>query len=280
MLLMPAIDLRHGRCVRLYQGDFGSETQYEHEPHELLVRYRNLGASWLHVVDLDGAKDGMLANRSVIVALASQRAVRLQVGGGVRSAAAINDLLRVGVERVIVGSAAVERPDEVADWIARFGGERICLALDVRIDSRGPVVRTRGWTEGTALTLWDAIERYPQGSIKHVLCTDIERDGALSGPNIELYREAQSRFPGLAWQASGGVRDAADLKALAACGVAAAVSGKALLEERITAEEFDHSCPTHHPLPRRPRRPGRKGCSLSRPSRRGRYPGAGRPLSR
>ncbi len=238
MLLMPAIDLRHGRCVRLYQGDFGAETQYEHEPHELLVRYRGLGATWLHIVDLDGAKDGVLANRSVIVALASQRAVRLQVGGGVRSAAAINDLLRVGVERVVVGSAAVERPDEVANWIARFGGERICLALDVRIDSRGPLVRTRGWTEGSALTLWEAIERYPKGSIKHVLCTDIERDGALTGPNVELYREAQQRYPELAWQASGGVRDAADLKALAACGVAAAVSGKALLEERITAEEL------------------------------------------
>jgi phosphoribosylformimino-5-aminoimidazole carboxamide ribotide isomerase len=238
MLLMPAIDLRQGRCVRLYQGNFGAETRYEHEPHELLVRYRGLGATWLHVVDLDGAKDGVLANRSVIVALASQRAVRLQVGGGVRTAAAIDDLLRVGVERVVVGSAAVERPAEVADWIARFGAERICLALDVRIDSKGPLVRTRGWTEGTALTLWEAIERYPTGSVKHVLCTDIERDGALSGPNVELYTEARRRFPGLAWQASGGVRDAADLKALAACGVAAAVSGKALLEERITAEEL------------------------------------------
>ena len=238
MLLMPAIDLRHGRCVRLYQGDFGAETRYEHEPHELLLRYRGLGATWLHVVDLDGAKDGVLANRSVIVALASQRAVRLQVGGGVRTAAAIDDLLRAGVERVVVGSAAVERPAEVADWIARFGAERICLALDVRIDSKGPMVRTRGWTEGTAITLWEAIERYPQGSLRHVLCTDIERDGAMSGPNVELYKAATQRFPELAWQASGGVRDAADLKALAACGVAAAVSGKALLEERITAEEL------------------------------------------
>jgi phosphoribosylformimino-5-aminoimidazole carboxamide ribotide isomerase len=238
MLLMPAIDLRQGRCVRLFQGDFGAETRYEHEPHELLLRYRGLGASWLHVVDLDGAKEGMLANRSVITALASQRAVRLQVGGGVRSAAAIDDLLRLGVERVIVGSAAVERPAEVSDWIARFGPERICLALDVRIDSRGPVVRTRGWTEGTAVTLWEAVERYPRGTIKHVLCTDIERDGAMSGPNVELYQAATRRFPELAWQASGGVRDAADLRALAACGVAAAVSGKALLEERITAEEL------------------------------------------
>jgi phosphoribosylformimino-5-aminoimidazole carboxamide ribotide isomerase len=239
MLLMPAIDLRHGRCVRLFQGDFGAETRYEHEPHELLMRYRGLGATWLHVVDLDGAKDGVLANRSVIVALASQRAVRVQVGGGVRSASVIDDLLRNGVERVVIGSAAIERPDEVADWINHFGSDRICLAFDVRIDAEGrPVPRTRGWTEGSKVTLWDAIERFPAGSVKHVLCTDIERDGALTGPNVELYKTALQKFPKLAWQASGGVRDARDLQALAAIGVAAAVSGKALLEERITPEEL------------------------------------------
>ncbi len=239
MLLIPAIDLRNGRCVRLYQGDFGAETRYEHEPHELLLRYRGLGATWLHVVDLDGAKDGVLANRAVIVALASQKAVKLQVGGGVRSAAVIDDLLRNGVERVVIGSAAVERPEEVTSWFARFGSDRICLALDVRMDSSGePRVRTHGWTEGTAISLWEAISRFPTGTVKHVLCTDIERDGALSGPNLNLYRTAMSRFPRLSWQASGGVRDAADLQALAQIGVAAAVSGKALLEERMKPEEL------------------------------------------
>ncbi len=246
MLLMPAIDLRNGRCVRLYQGDFGAETRYEHEPHELLLRYREFGAPWLHVVDLDGAKDGVLANRSVIVALASQRKVKLQVGGGVRSAAVIDDLLRNGVARVVIGSAAVERPGEVTEWITRFGADRIVLALDIRMDSGGepgrpmgqPLVRTRGWREETAITLWDALGRFPDGLVKHVLCTDIERDGAMSGPNLELYRAALARFPRLAWQASGGVRNAADLAALAEIGMSAAVSGKALLEERITPEEL------------------------------------------
>jgi phosphoribosylformimino-5-aminoimidazole carboxamide ribotide isomerase len=239
MLLIPAIDLRQGRCVRLFQGDFGAETRYEHEPHELLLRYRSLGASWLHVVDLDGAKDGALANRSIIVALASQRAVRIQVGGGVRSAATIDDLLRQGVSRVVVGSTAVEQPEQVTQWLARYGPDRICLAFDVRLDDTGvPRVRTRGWTEDTAISLWDAIARFPPEQIKHVLCTDIARDGALTGPNVDLYREARSRFPLLAWQASGGIRDAADLTALAQTGVAGAVSGKALLEERITSEEL------------------------------------------
>ncbi|MFL6603076.1 MAG: 1-(5-phosphoribosyl)-5-[(5-phosphoribosylamino)methylideneamino]imidazole-4-carboxamide isomerase [Steroidobacteraceae bacterium] len=239
MLLIPAIDLRQGRCVRLFQGDFTAETRYEYEPRELLLRYRGLGASWLHVVDLDGAKDGALANRSIIVALASQRAVRIQVGGGVRSATTIDDLLRQGVSRVVVGSTAVERPEEVTEWLVRYGPERICLAFDVRLDAAGvPRVRTRGWTESTAISLWDAIARFPADRIKHILCTDIERDGALTGPNIELYAQAQSRFANLAWQASGGIRDAADLTALARLGVAGAVSGKALLEERITSEEL------------------------------------------
>ena len=239
MLLIPAIDLRKGRTVRLFQGDFDAETRYELQPHELLLRYRGLGASWLHVVDLDGAKDGSLSNRSIIVALASQRAVRLQVGGGIRSSATIDDLLQQGVSRVVIGSTAVERPDEVNEWLVRYGPEKICLAFDIRLDDGGvPRVRTRGWTEGTALSLWDAVARFPADRLKHVLCTDIERDGALTGPNVDLYREAVTRFPNLQWQASGGVRDASDLAALAKTGVAAAVSGKALLEERITSEEL------------------------------------------
>ncbi len=244
MLLMPAIDLRQGRCVRLLQGEFGAETRYPHEPRELLLRYHRLGASWLHIVDLDGAKDGVLANLPIIAALASHRAVRLQVGGGVRSALIVDELLRHGVGRVVIASAAIERPVEVSEWVVRFGSERICLAFDVRIGVNGePRVHTRGWTEGTAVSLWEAIARFPPGSLKHILCTDIERDGALCGPNIELYRQAVARFPHLAWQASGGVRSAADLAALSRIGVAGAISGKALLEERIPCEELQPFLP-------------------------------------
>ncbi|HVS76106.1 MAG TPA: 1-(5-phosphoribosyl)-5-[(5-phosphoribosylamino)methylideneamino] imidazole-4-carboxamide isomerase [Steroidobacteraceae bacterium] len=239
MLLIPAIDLRGGRCVRLYQGDFAAETRYEHSPRGLLEKYRALGASWVHVVDLDGARDGVLANREVIVGLAAERGLKLQVGGGIRSAEVIEDLISSGIERVVVGSAAVERPDEVIGWMSRFGAERICLALDVRHDPRGePQVRTRGWQSGTAISLWKALDLYPAAAVRHVLCTDIERDGALAGPSLELYRHAVGRFPRIAWQASGGVRHAADLAALAQTGAAAAVSGKALLEERIRPEEL------------------------------------------
>jgi phosphoribosylformimino-5-aminoimidazole carboxamide ribotide isomerase len=239
MLLIPAIDLRGGRCVRLLQGDFGAETRYDFEPHELLVRYRDLCARSLHIVDLDGARDGQLANRSIITSLATQRAVHLQVGGGVRSSAVVNDLLSHGIERVVIGSAAVEDPDLVMAWLAQYGPERICLALDVRIDTDGtPLLHTRGWREATQVSLWSAVEAFSRAGLRHVLCTDIARDGALSGPNGELYAEAVRRFPAIQWQASGGVRNAIDLAILAATGAAAAISGKALLEERITPEEL------------------------------------------
>ena len=239
MLLIPAIDLRNGRTVRLFKGDFNAETRYELQPQDLLARYRSLGASWLHVVDLDGAKNGVLANRATIVALAAQGGLHIQVGGGMRSAEAVEDLLSNGVARAVIGSAAIERPVEVAQWIKRFGPDRICLALDVKLREDGePLVRTRGWTEGTSVTLWQAIEPFLGVGLEQVLCTDIDRDGALAGPNVDLYARALARFPQLAWQASGGVRDAADLAALAAVGVAAAVSGKALLEQRMTSEEL------------------------------------------
>ncbi len=244
MLLIPSIDLRGGRSVRLLQGDFAAETRYELEPHELLARYRQLGASWLHVVDLDAARDGTPINRSLIHRLATQRAVQLQVGGGVRDAAAIEQLLRGGaarggVARVVVGSAAVEQPELVAGWLEHYGVERVCLAFDVRHDEHGtPRVRTRGWQSASALSLWEAVAAFETRGLKHVLCTDIERDGALAGPNVALYREALARFPQIQWQASGGIASGADLAALAACGVPAAISGKALLEERITREEL------------------------------------------
>jgi phosphoribosylformimino-5-aminoimidazole carboxamide ribotide isomerase len=239
MILIPSIDLRNGRCVRLLKGNFDQETRYDLEPHELLKRYSALGANWLHVVDLDGAKDGRLANRSVILRLASTRALSIQVGGGVRSAAVVDDLLRNGVDRVIVGSAAVEKPTEVQSWLEKHGPEKIGLAFDIRHDAqRVPRVLTRGWTKESKLTLWEAVDSYLPYGLKHVLCTDADLDGALAGPSVALYAEGVKRYPQIAWQASGGVRSAADLAALQEAGSAAAISGKALLEELIRPEEL------------------------------------------
>ena len=239
MRLIPSIDLRGGRCVRLLKGDFDAETRYEADPRDLLRKYQAQGATWLHIVDLDGARDGQLANRGLIGELAAQSAVRLQVGGGVRSAAVIDDLLGCGVSRVVVGSAAVDSPADTADWLRRYGAERVCLGFDVALDEAGvPRLRTHGWRTATSQALWDAVDDFLPAGLRHVLCTDIARDGALGGPNVGLYAEATSRYPQIAWQASGGVSNAADLAQLATSGAAAAISGKALLENRLSTEEL------------------------------------------
>jgi phosphoribosylformimino-5-aminoimidazole carboxamide ribotide isomerase len=225
--------------VRLREGDFATETSYAIEPEALAERYYALGTRWLHVVDLDGAKDGVTANSHLIESLARHRAISLQVGGGVRSPAGIERLLSAGAARVVVGSAAVQRPAEVTKWIDVFGPDRICVAFDVRLVQAGePQVHTDGWTVNSAVPLWDALATFAAGALKHVLCTDISRDGTLRGPNLALYREALRRYPQLLWQASGGIRDGVDLTALSRSGVAAAVSGTALLEERIPVKEL------------------------------------------
>jgi len=240
MLLIPAIDLRGGQCVRLLQGRFDAETVYASDPLEVLERYLAFGARRIHVVDLDGARDGSQGNRAAIgriVGRAGREAV--QVGGGIRTRQVAEELFDLGVARVVVGSVAVTEPDEVASWLREFGPERVVLAFDVRLDDGGtPRLATHGWERQTQTSLWDAVERYLPAGLRHVLCTDVARDGALSGPNVELYRQCTRRFPNVAWQASGGVSEAADLDALATTGADSVISGRALLEGRLSAEEL------------------------------------------
>lgn len=239
MRLIPALDLRGGRCVRLRQGDFAAETVFEVEPVTLLDRYRDWGADWTHVVDLDAARDGAAVNDAVVEALLARGEMRLQIGGGLRSRRAVESLLERGAARAVIGSMAVAQPREVRGLLDDFGTDRLTIAFDIRVDAGGvPFVATHGWREQTTLSLWSALEPLAGGKVKHVLCTDVARDGMLSGPNLDLYGEALRRFPEIEWQASGGIRDAGDLAALADLGLAAAVSGRALLEDRIAAEEL------------------------------------------
>jgi phosphoribosylformimino-5-aminoimidazole carboxamide ribotide isomerase len=238
MELLPAIDLRDGRCVRLLKGDFEQETRYSVDPVELAQHYRELGARSLHVVDLDGAKQGVPVNLPVIRRMRAAAGIAIQLGGGIRALTSLEDALEVAA-RAVIGSLAVSEPELVASWLTEFGPDRLTLALDVRLAADGtPMIATHGWTRASKLSLGAAIERFAAVGLKHVLCTDIDRDGALSGPNVELYRDCVRRWPGIEFQASGGVRDASDLTALAAAGVTATVSGKALLEGRLKPEEI------------------------------------------
>jgi len=239
MEVIPAIDLLDGSVVRLYQGDFRQVTQYVKDPLELAARYADAGARRLHVVDLDGAKTGKPTNLPIIERLASLD-IEVQTGGGIRDLPALQRLIDAGVRRGVIGSAAVKQPRLVDEWIDAVGSEHIVLAMDVRLDERGePEVLTDGWTEGSGQRLWPLIDRYLARGAREFLCTDIAKDGTLEGPNIALYRACVERYPDAEFIASGGVSSAADLRTLAATGVTRVVTGKALLDGRLTLEEIE-----------------------------------------
>lgn len=239
MEVIPAIDLLDGGVVRLYQGDFGQVTQYVEDPVELARRYADAGAARLHVVDLDGAKTGEATNLPIIERLA-ELDIEVQAGGGIRDLPALQRLLDAGVKRGVIGSAAVKEPQLVDAWIADVGAERIILAVDVRLDAAGePEVLTDGWTTGSGQSLWPLIERYLERGAREFLCTDIAKDGTLEGPNVALYGACVERYPQAEFIASGGVSRAADLHTLDATGVARVVTGKALLDGRLSLEEIE-----------------------------------------
>jgi phosphoribosylformimino-5-aminoimidazole carboxamide ribotide isomerase len=241
--LIPAIDIRGGHCVRLYKGDFDRETRYDVDPIERAAYYRALGAATLHIVDLDGAKAGKPVNLDLIARMSAGAGMRIQLGGGVRTEADLARVLAVA-DRVVLGSLAVTNPDVVRDWLAHHGGERFTLGFDVRIDDSGtPRVTTHGWTRDSGLSLAEAIDGFVPAGLKHVLCTDVDRDGAMTGPNLELYKHCAATWPEIAFQASGGVRGAGDLEALRDTGVAGAISGKALLDGRFTEAEIRRFLP-------------------------------------
>jgi phosphoribosylformimino-5-aminoimidazole carboxamide ribotide isomerase len=236
MEIIPAIDLRNGQVVRLRQGDYSQQTSYNVEPLVLARQYAANGVRWLHVVDLDGARDGSFGNLDTIEALAAV-GLEVQAGGGVRSDTDVDRLLGVGVSRVVVGSTAVRDPDRVGEWIARFGAGRICIALDVRDDAGAWRLPTDGWTRADGSTLDQLAPRIVALGARHALCTDISRDGTLSGPNLALYAHLRGIVPDIALQASGGVRDVADVRALRQTGVSGVILGRSLLEGRLTLAE-------------------------------------------
>jgi phosphoribosylformimino-5-aminoimidazole carboxamide ribotide isomerase len=239
MKIIPAIDLQDGACVRLYQGDFDKRTEYSNDPTAVARDFQAMGFEHLHIVDLDGARLGEQKNRAIVATIAVDADLEIQLGGGIRDRQAVADWLAAGVSRCIVGSLAVNEPETVRSWLREFGPEQIVLALDVRLnDDNLPLLTTHGWTESSDINLWQCIDGYLDAGLQQVLCTDVSRDGAMSGPNLDLYREFIARYPGLSLQASGGVRDVGDLRALSELGAPAAITGRALLDGKIKTEEL------------------------------------------
>jgi len=237
MILIPAIDLRHGRVVRLQQGDYDRETRYDESAVARALAYERAGAKVLHVVDLDAALDGGDGNLDLIGEICAALSISVQTGGGVRGRGDVEARLEAGAARVVIGSVCVRDPDRVCDWIPALGADRIVAGLDVKQDSGGRwIPQAAGWTEAGAFDLFALLDRLTSAGLEHLLCTDIARDGMLGGAGVDLYREIRTRQPGLRLQASGGIGREADLDAVAETGVHGCIVGRALLEGKVPLE--------------------------------------------
>ncbi len=237
-MMIPAIDLIGGEVVRLYQGDYNQKTNYQYTVQERQQAYAASGAKVMHFVDLDGAKDSTKRQLSTLKNVVNHDTMITQVGGGIRCEGDVKQLLELGATRVVIGSLAIKQPELVLEWLKIYGGEKIVLALDIKIDEHGnKTLPTHGWIEDSGVNLEDLLDAYITAGIKHILCTDISKDGTLTGSNVALYTELCCKYPSIQWQASGGIGCLDDIKALIDSGVSGVILGRSLLEGKFTLEE-------------------------------------------
>ena len=232
MEVIPSIDLKSGRCVRLYQGDYQQETVYSEDPISVASTWQEQGASRLHLVDLDGAAQGNPANLEIISAIVSRLTIPVQVGGGIRELATAEKLFSLGVDRVVIGTAAVENPRLVQELCQRHGGQRVVVALDAR-DGQ---IAIKGWTEETSVSVLELANDMAQLGVCRLLYTDIARDGTLTEPNFAANRNLVENT-GLAVQASGGIASLDHINRLSQTGVEGVILGRALYTEDIKLAE-------------------------------------------
>ncbi|UCX04966.1 MULTISPECIES: 1-(5-phosphoribosyl)-5-[(5-phosphoribosylamino)methylideneamino]imidazole-4-carboxamide isomerase [Shewanella] len=237
-MIIPAIDLIDGQVVRLYQGDYQQKTTFDLSPLAQLQSYEAQGAKLLHIVDLTGAKDPSKRQIALIGELVAGLTTDIQVGGGIRSEQQVEELLALGVKRVVIGSLAVKEPELVKSWFVKYGSEAICLALDVNINDAGEkIVAVSGWQTGGGKSLESLVAEYQSVGLQHALVTDISRDGTLQGANTDLYRELAAKYPDINWQASGGIATLDDVAAVRDSKANGIIIGKALLIKNFTVEE-------------------------------------------
>ena len=234
MHIIPAIDVIGGQCVRLTQGDYLQKKIYAKDPVAVARKLEQAGLQRLHLVDLDGAKEGRMVNGAVLKNICTQTRLKVDFGGGVRSDRSIDQAFAAGAAQITAGSVAVKNKEMVGHWIKKYGAERIILGADVKNDQ----IAINGWQEGSGLDVFDFIEAYSDEGIRYVVCTDVSRDGLLQEPSVALYQRLMDRFPGIKLIASGGVASRDDLRKLEDVGVYGAIVGKAIYEEKITLEEL------------------------------------------
>ena len=230
MIIYPAIDLIAGEIVRLHKGDFAQKTTYGTDPVAVARSYAEAGANWLHLVDLDGARDPSQRQTGLIGNIIAGSGLKVQTGGGIRSRADVEVLVAAGANRVVIGSLAVRDPGLVADMIRDFGPDTICLAADVVRPDNEFLIAVSGWQEASDMSLSAFLSGFEAAGLRHVLCTDIDRDGTMRGPNVDLYHSVKNDFPKIHLQASGGVKGIEDLEGLPTDGV---IIGRAIYEGAI-----------------------------------------------
>lgn len=232
--LIPAIDIIDGKCVRLTKGDYGQKKVYNDDPVAQAKEFEKLGMKRLHVVDLDGAKAKHVVNVDVLRGITAATGLKVDFGGGIKSDDDIEKAFAAGASLVTIGSIAVSQPDTFIRWLDRYGADKVILGADVR----NGLVSINGWKEDTSEKLLPFLARYVKAGVKNVLCTEISRDGTLSGPSTDLYREVMEAFPGIHLIASGGVGRNEDIIELDEAGIPAVVFGKAWYEGKINLEEL------------------------------------------
>ena len=232
--LIPAIDIIGGQCVRLTKGDYDQKTVYRDSPAEVAKEFEQIGFKRLHVVDLDGAKSKHIVNNEVLRRVTTDTQLVVDFGGGIKTDEDIEKAFAAGASMVTIGSIAVTDPDLFMGWLEKYGAEHIILGADVRHGK----ISINGWKEDSAEDLLPFLKKYIDAGVKNVLCTEISKDGTLTGPAIELYQSIMAAYPGLHLIASGGVSSIDDIKALEAAGIPAVVFGKAIYEGKINLNEL------------------------------------------
>ena len=235
MILVPAIDIINGQCVRLTKGDYDTKKVYNESPVEVAKAFEGAGLTHVHVVDLDGARAKHIVNAKVLEQIATQTSLQVDFGGGIKSETDLQTAFDCGASQVTLGSIAVSEPELVVEWLEKFGSEQLILGAD----AKNRRIATHGWEQDSGLDVIDFIKDYAQKGFKYVLCTDVAKDGMLAGPSLELYYEILEQLPELSLVASGGVTTMDDIYQCAELGCTAAIIGKAIYENKLSLKELE-----------------------------------------
>jgi len=233
--IIPAIDIIEGRCVRLSQGDYNRSKVYDAKPLDMALAFQDSGVSRLHLVDLDGAKQSAPANLRVLEELASRTSMKIEWGGGIKSADALRSVFDSGADYAICGSVAALKPELFREWLLGFG-PKVILGADIR-DGK---VAVNGWLAETGLGIEELIDMFAGDGLDNVICTDISKDGMLQGPSFDLYRDLQQHYDAIDITVSGGISGMSDIEKLEELGLRKVIVGKAIYEGRISLKDIEH----------------------------------------